>query len=47
MVEGTGSAIEEAEKVLQGIKNNPLLRGGIEEEKQQDSVSAGIRDGDF
>jgi len=47
LVEGTGSAIEEAEKVLQGIKNNPLLRGGIEEEKKQDSVSAGIRDGEF
>lgn len=47
LVQGTGSAIEEAEKVLQGIKNNPLLRGGIEEEKQQDSVSSSIRDGEF
>ncbi len=47
LVEGTGSAIEEAEKVLQGIKNNPLLRGGIEEEKQQDSVSSSFRDGEF
>ncbi len=47
LVENTGTAIEEAEKVLQGIKNNPLLRGGIEEEKKQDSVSSGIRDGDF
>jgi phospholipid/cholesterol/gamma-HCH transport system substrate-binding protein len=47
LVENTGSAIEEAEKVLQGIKNNPLLRGGIEEEKTQDSVTSGIRDGEF
>ena len=47
LVEGTSSTIEEAEKVLEGIKNNPLLRGGIEEEKEQDSVSAGIRDGEF
>lgn len=47
LVQGTGSAIEEAEKVLQGIKNNPLLRGGIEEEKQQDSVTSSIRDGEF
>jgi phospholipid/cholesterol/gamma-HCH transport system substrate-binding protein len=47
LVEGTGSAIKEAEKVLQGIKNNPLLRGGIEEEKPQDSVSASVRDGEF
>ncbi|MBI9098965.1 MAG: MCE family protein [Spirochaetaceae bacterium] len=47
LVEGTGSAIEEVEKVLQGIKNNPLLRGGIEEEKQQDTVSSSMRDGEF
>lgn len=47
LVEGTGSAIEEAEKVLQGIKNNPLLRGGIEEIKTQDSVASTVRDGDF
>lgn len=47
LIEDTGSAIEEAEKVLQGIKNNPLLRGGIEEERQQDSVSSSIRDGEF
>lgn len=47
LVQGAGSAIEEAEKVLQGIKNNPLLRGGIEEERQQESVSSSIRDGEF
>jgi len=47
LIEGTGSTIEEAEKVLQGLKNNPLLRGGIEEEKPQDSLSTSIRDGDF
>lgn len=47
LVEGTGDTIEEAEKVLEGLKNNPLLRGGIEEEKSQDSVSSSIRDGDF
>jgi len=47
LVQGTGSAIEEAEKVLQGLKNNPLLRGGIEEESQQESVSSTVRDGEF
>ena len=47
LVEGTGATIEEAEKVLQGLKNNPLLRGGIEEEQKQNTVSSGIRDGEF
>ncbi|MBB6478624.1 MlaD family protein [Spirochaeta isovalerica] len=47
LVEGTGATIDEAEKVLQGLKNNPLLRGGIEEETPQDSVSTSIRDGEF
>ncbi|MBN2656639.1 MAG: MCE family protein [Spirochaetales bacterium] len=47
LVEGTGATIDEAEKVLQGLKNNPLLRGGIEEESPQDSVAAPIRDGEF
>lgn len=47
LVEGTGKTIDNAQKVLEGLKNNPLLRGGIEEEKDQDSATSSIRDGEF
>lgn len=47
LVIGTGATIDEAEKVLQGLKNNPLLRGGIEEETPQNSATTSARDGEF
>jgi phospholipid/cholesterol/gamma-HCH transport system substrate-binding protein len=39
--------MEEAQDVIEGIKNNPLIRGGIEEKKEQEIIKESIRDRDF
>jgi phospholipid/cholesterol/gamma-HCH transport system substrate-binding protein len=44
--EGRG-AIKKAQDVLEGLKNNPLLKGGIPERKEQQSLYQSMRDGKF
>jgi len=48
LLKETTSTLNEAEDVLEGIKNNPLLRGGVtEEEDPTEAVGADIRDSEF
>ncbi len=37
----------EAQDVIEGIKNNPLIKAGIQEKKEQEIVRESIRDRDF
>jgi phospholipid/cholesterol/gamma-HCH transport system substrate-binding protein len=39
--------MKQAQDVLEGIRNNPLIRGGIQEKKEQEEVKQTIRDRDF
>lgn len=41
------STLVESQDVLEGLKNNPLLRGGISEEDAVPSTFRGLREGDF
>jgi phospholipid/cholesterol/gamma-HCH transport system substrate-binding protein len=41
------SVLDQAENVLEGLSNNPLLRGGITEQKQQAPTLSTSRDGGF
>jgi phospholipid/cholesterol/gamma-HCH transport system substrate-binding protein len=41
------SVLDQAENVLEGLSNNPLLRGGINQEKQQAPTLGTSRDGGF
>ncbi len=43
LMEEATSALVESEKVMQGLKNNPLLRGGIAPETDQNSTFQGYR----
>jgi phospholipid/cholesterol/gamma-HCH transport system substrate-binding protein len=43
----TRSAIISAQDVLEGLKNNPLLKGGIPERVNPQSAPTGLRNGDF
>jgi phospholipid/cholesterol/gamma-HCH transport system substrate-binding protein len=43
----TRTAIRQAQDVLEGVKNNPLIRGGITERVQQDSLYRAMREGSF
>jgi phospholipid/cholesterol/gamma-HCH transport system substrate-binding protein len=43
----TQDALHQAQDVLQGLKNNPLLKGGIPERKDQTQVYQSLRDGEF
>jgi phospholipid/cholesterol/gamma-HCH transport system substrate-binding protein len=43
----TQAAIRQAQDVLEGLKNNPLLRGGIPQQKPQGELYQSIREGDF
>jgi phospholipid/cholesterol/gamma-HCH transport system substrate-binding protein len=43
----TQNALRQAQDVLQGLKNNPLLKGGIPERKDQTQVYQSLRDGEF
>ena len=41
------TTVKEAQDVLEGLKNNPLIRGGITEKKAQEAPQMGFRDEDF
>ncbi|MBI9104751.1 MAG: MCE family protein [Spirochaetales bacterium] len=40
-------ALEKGKEVLEGVSNNPLLRGGITDQEEQGSTFQGYRDEDF
>ncbi|MBN1646873.1 MAG: MCE family protein [Spirochaetales bacterium] len=40
-------ALDEGKDVLEGLSNNPLIRGGITEEREQSSTFQSFRDEDF
>jgi phospholipid/cholesterol/gamma-HCH transport system substrate-binding protein len=41
------TAIKQAQDVLEGLKNNPLLRGGVPERREQQPLYQSLREGDF
>jgi len=41
------STLVESQDVLEGLKNNPLLRGGITDQEPTPSTFRGLREGDF
>jgi phospholipid/cholesterol/gamma-HCH transport system substrate-binding protein len=41
------TAIKQAQDVLEGLKNNPLLKGGVPERREQQPIYQGLREGDF
>ncbi|AFG38081.1 MlaD family protein [Spirochaeta africana] len=41
------AAIDEARMVMEGVRNNPLLRGGIDSERRGREQEAGYRDAEF
>jgi phospholipid/cholesterol/gamma-HCH transport system substrate-binding protein len=43
----SNQTIKSTNDVLEGLKNNPLLKGGIQEKKEQEVVKDSIRDRDF
>lgn len=43
----TRVAIQQAQDVLEGVKNNPLIRGGITESAEQGSLYGSMREGSF
>lgn len=43
----TKLAIEKAQDVLEGVKNNPLIRGGVPERAVQESLFNSMREGSF
>ncbi|MBN2508763.1 MAG: MCE family protein [Spirochaetales bacterium] len=47
LIEETRQALDQGKDVLEGLKNNPVLRGGISPEKEQPGTFRGYRDGDF
>lgn len=47
IVEQARAALEKAEDVMEGLKNNPLLRGGISERVEPSAAPAGDRTTDF
>lgn len=48
LLKETTSTLNEAENVLEGLKNNPLLRGGVsQEEDPTEPVGTDIRDNEF
>lgn len=47
LLEDGRKALEKGKDVLEGISNNPLIRGGIPEEKEQTTTYQGYRDEDF
>lgn len=46
LLEGKNT-LQEAQDVMEGLKNNPLLRGGISEKPEQETMKETIRDRDF
>ncbi|THB67125.1 MAG: hypothetical protein D6B26_01925, partial [Spirochaetaceae bacterium] len=47
LIAETQATLEETRMVLEGIRNNPLLRGGIQEERETITNEAGYRNADF
>jgi len=47
IITNTKATLETGQKVLEGVKNNPLIRGGIPEQKTQDTTIHSYRDEDF
>ena len=47
LLEDTTSTIRKAGDVMDGLKNNPLLKGGVPEAKPQTSAPQGQRDENF
>ncbi len=47
LIEETRGAVSEGQQVLEGLKNNPLLRGGVSREKEQPSSFESLREEDF
>jgi phospholipid/cholesterol/gamma-HCH transport system substrate-binding protein len=47
LLDQTIDAINQGEDVLTGLKNNPLLRGGIPKTTAQPTTFGGLRDGEF
>ncbi|PKL22978.1 MAG: hypothetical protein CVV47_17245 [Spirochaetae bacterium HGW-Spirochaetae-3] len=43
----TRTAIQQAQDVLEGVKNNPLIRGGITERVEQQPLNQAMREGSF
>jgi phospholipid/cholesterol/gamma-HCH transport system substrate-binding protein len=41
------TTLQKTQDVLEGLKNNPLLRGGIPERQEQQSLYKSMREGDF
>ncbi len=41
------TAIKQAQDVLEGLKNNPLLKGGVPERRDQQPLYQGLREGGF
>lgn len=47
LIEKGDTTLDRGEEVLEGLRNNPLLRGGISEEAPIPSTVGGMRDGEF
>ncbi len=47
LLEGGRKAIDQGKDVLEGIRNNPLIRGGIPEKREQPTTFQGYRSEDF
>lgn len=47
MLNETRIAIKQAQEVLEGVRNNPLIRGGVSERVDQSSLYGSLREGDF
>ena len=47
MLNETRIAIKQAQEVLEGVRNNPLIRGGVTERTDQASLYGSLREGDF
>jgi len=41
------TAIKQAQDVLEGLKNNPLLKGGVPERREPQTLNQGLREGSF
>ena len=47
LLEEGRQTLDTGQDVLEGLRNNPLLRGGIPEEQEQQTTFQGIRDEEF
>lgn len=47
LLDETRTTLEQGKDLLQGVSNNPLIRGGIPEKKDPNLIQSGLRDGGF